>query len=119
MKPLGLGTTLNGLKNQILKIRREINEIDESFKSIPEVIETTNILRENESLRLSNKKKSELISFYEQYTKQIESIVSSVFDIQNDLRDIVKTQSELIGSSKKKSSKKLKKTTRRKKRRSR
>ena len=98
VKEIGLGNILSELKNQIQKIKEEIKEIDNSFTSIPEMIESTNILRENESLILANNKKAELIAAYEQYTRQIENLLSSAFEIQNDLKDIVKVQSELIGS---------------------
>ncbi len=102
MKQVGLGNVLTEMKNQILQIRHELLKMEKSFTPIPEMIETTNLLRENESLKLSNNKKTELISAYENYTKQIENLVSAAFEIQNDLRDVVKAQSELIETKRKK-----------------
>ena len=116
MKPLGLGNVLGELKNQIQKIKLELKEIDESFTSIPEMIESTNVLRENESLRLANNKKTELIAAYEQYTKKIENLISSAFEIQNDLKEIIKEQAKLAETKKSRKKKLVKKQTKKSKR---
>jgi hypothetical protein len=41
-------------------------------------------------------KKTDLISVYEQYSKTMEELLVTVFDIQNDLKDILQEQSSLI-----------------------
>ena len=66
---------------------------------IPELIESTNLLRLNEHLKKTNDKKSELIEAYTQYTNQLENLLSSVFEIQNELKDLLKDQTELISKS--------------------
>jgi len=103
------------LKNQINQIKRDISEIEKLFSPIPEMIESTNILRENEFLKKIVDKKTELVDSYEHYSNQIENLLSSVFDIQNDLKEVVEAQSQLIKykKSRKKSSVKVK-TTRKK-----
>jgi len=115
LKTPGLGSVLTELKNQINQIKRDISEIDKSFSPMPEMIESTNILRENEFLRKNDAKKTELINSYEHYSNQIENLLSSVFDIQNDLKKVIEAQSQLMKpkKSRKKSSAKAK-TTRKK-----
>jgi prefoldin subunit 5 len=115
VKAVGLGGVLGELKNQIQKIRREVKEIDDSFTPIPGMIESTNIIRENESLRLANNKKIELIAAYEYYTRQIENLISSAFEIQKDLKDILKDQAKLLNSKKSRGAKSVKINTSKKK----
>jgi prefoldin subunit 5 len=115
VKVVGLGSVLGELKNQIQKIRREVKEIDDSFTPIPGMIESTNIIRENESLRLANNKKIELIAAYEYYTRQIENLISSAFEIQKDLKDILKDQAKLLNSKKSRGTKSVKINTSKKK----
>jgi len=115
LKTLGLGSVLTELKNQINQIKKDISEIEKSFSPMPEMIESTNVLRENEFLRKIDGKKTELIDSYEHYSNQIENLLSSVFDIQNDLKGVIEAQSQLMKpkKSRKKSSGKAK-TTRKK-----
>ena len=49
----------------------------------------------------SDQKKTDLISVYSKYSKSMEALLSSVFEIQNELKDILKKQSSLIPSSSK------------------
>jgi len=115
LKTSGLGSVLTELKNQINQIKKDISEINKSFSPMPEMIESTNILRENEFLKKMDGKKTELIDSYEHYSNQIEDILSSVFDIQNELKKIIEIQSQLMKPKKirKRSSAKAK-TTRKK-----
>jgi len=115
LKTSGLGSVLTELKNQINQIKKDISEINKSFSPMPEMIESTNILRENEFLKKMDGKKTELIDSYEHYSNQIEDILSSVFDIQNELKKIIEIQSQLMKpkKSRKRSSAKAK-TTRKK-----
>ena len=53
----------------------------------------------------TNEKKSELLVAYSQYSTALEELLSTVFDIQKDLKDILKEQSSLIADSRKKTSK--------------
>jgi len=102
-------------KNRINQIKKDISEIDKSFSPMPEMIESTNILRENEFLKKMDGKKTELIDSYDHYSNQIENLLSTVFDIQNELKKIIEVQSQLMKpkKSRKKSSAKAK-TTRKK-----
>ncbi len=118
MKTSGLGSVLTELKNQINQIKKDISEIDKSFSPMPEMIESTNILRENEFLKKMDGKKTELIDSYEHYSNQIEDILSSVFDIQNELKKIIEIQSQLMKPKKSRKRSSAKAKTPRKKTRS-
>jgi hypothetical protein len=77
------------------------------------LIKSTNLLRSNDHLIEVNQKKSELTSAYQQYSKELENMLAAVFDIQKDLKEILKTQTSLISEQKppKKISKTKKKST--------
>lgn len=108
MTNLGIGNVMNQMKQQIKQIQTELEALGEP-EPIPEMIESTNLLRSNEHLSKTNKKKSELLIAYDEYSKQLEGLLSSVFEIQNDLKDIVKEQSNLISNTKKSTKKSKKK----------
>lgn len=105
---LGLGNNLNELKSRIQKAQQELSQLGSPEPALPEVINMTNLLRTNEFLTKTDQKRAELIAMYDMYTRQLEQIVTSLLSIQNDLRDIVKTASSIIGQSKKKMSEKKK-----------
>ena len=93
---LGLGNNLNELKMRILQIQDEISQIGSPEPVIPEMINTTNALRLNEYLRKSDEKKTALNAAYDDYTRQLEQIISSLLSIQVDLKDIIKAEASII-----------------------
>jgi len=96
------------LRKQIQQIQADLNQLGDPVSEIPELISSANLLRANEYLSKANEKKTELLSVYAQYSSALENILSSVFDIQNDLKEIVKHQSSIISKSKKRSKTKTK-----------
>ena len=82
-----------------------LDQMGEPVTDMPEMIESSNLLRSNEYLSKTNEKKSELLVVYSQYSTALEELLASVFDIQKDLKDILKEQSSLIADSRKKTSK--------------
>jgi len=107
---VGTGGIIYELRKQIQKITTELKNLDSS-PDIPELIKSANLLRSNEHLVEVNLKMSELISTYKDYSKELEQMLATVFDIQQDLKEILKTQTSLIleqkkSKTKKKSSKK-------------
>jgi len=96
------------LREQIQQIQADLNQLGDPVSEIPELISSANLLRANEYLSKANEKKTELLSVYAQYSSALENILSSVFDIQNDLKEIVKHQSSIISKSKKRSKTKTK-----------
>lgn len=109
MTEVGAGKAIYQLRKKIQKISLELNQLNNSSSTIPELIESTNLLRSNDHLEIINQKSSDLISAYRQYSQELENMLSMVFDIQKDLKEILKTQTSLIpeqGKTKKKSKKK-------------
>ncbi len=100
MSEVGTGQTIYELRKEIQKITSELKSLGNS-PDIPELIKSTNLLRSNEHLSEVNSKGSELISTYEQYSKELEKMLATVFDIQQDLKEILKTQSSIISKQKK------------------
>jgi len=93
------------LRKKIQQIQADLNQLGDHVSEIPELITSANLLRSNEYLSKANEKKTELLSVYEQYSVALEELLTSVFDIQNDLKEILKAQSSMISSQRKKQSK--------------
>ena len=108
MTNIGAGEIIYDLRKKIQEIQFDLEQLGEPAKNIPEMIESANLLRSNESLSKSNEKKTELIKTYGQYSIALEELLSTVFDIQKDLKEILKEQSALIPNSSKKSKSKKK-----------
>ena len=89
------------LRKKIQLIQVDLNQLGDPISEIPELISSANLLRANEYLSKANDKKTELLSVYAQYSSALENMLSSVFDIQNDLKEILKHQSSIISKSKK------------------
>jgi len=96
------------LRKKIQQIQVDLNQLGEPVSEIPELISSANLLRSNEYLSKANAKKTELLSVYEQYFVALEKLFSTVFDIQNDLKEIQKQQSSMISQTKKRSKTKTK-----------
>lgn len=118
MSKLGVGEIIYEFSKKIQDIKLELDELGGPTLDMPELITSTNLLRSNEYLAKVSKKQSELLSAYSQYSKVLEDMITVVFDIQNDLKNILREQSNLISNntSKKSSILKTKKkpTTKRK-----
>lgn len=93
---MGAGEEIYQIRKQIQRITLELNDLEDVSKNIPELITSTNLLRSNDHLLEINLKRSELTSAYKQYSKKLEQMLATVFDIQQDLKEILKTQSTLI-----------------------
>jgi hypothetical protein len=112
MTEVGVGELIYSLRKQIQNLQLEISALGEPVKDMPELISSANLLRSNEYLLKINEKKTQLLNVYEQYSKSLEDMLTIVFDIQKDLKNILKEQSDLISESKpikKQKSRKVKK----------
>ena len=96
---------ISNLRNKIQQIQSDLDKLGEPVSEIPELVISANLLRSNEYLSKTNEKKTELLSAYAQYSTALEELLISVFDIQNDLKEILKKQSSMISSRSKKKSK--------------
>jgi hypothetical protein len=93
------------LRKEIEFIENELSELGDPVSDIPEMIDSSNLLRTNEYLLKSDQKKTNLISTYAQYSASMETLLSSVFEIQTDLKNILYEQSLMIKSQSKPKSK--------------
>lgn len=105
MTNIGAGEIIYDLRKKIQQVQSDLDHLGEPPMSMPELIESSNLLRSNEYLSKANEKKNELLITYEQYSKSLEDLLSTVFDIQKDLKEILKEQSALIPSKKQSKSK--------------
>lgn len=93
-----IGELIYDLRNKIQQVQMDLDKLGEPESEISELITSANLLRSNEYLLKINEKKSDLLSLYVQYSDTLEVLLSSVFEIQNDLKDILKEQSSMISS---------------------
>lgn len=100
MSKLGVGEIIYEFSKKIQDIKSELDELGGPTSDMPELITSTNLLRSNEYLAKVSKKQSELLSAYGQYSKVLEDMIVVVFDIQNDLKNILREQSNLISNRK-------------------
>ena len=100
MSEVGAGQVIYELRKTIHTHTFELKNLDQSSNEIPELIKSANLLRSNEHLLEVNHKRSELISAHEKYSKEMEQMLKTVFEIQKDLKEILKTQTSLISKQK-------------------
>ena len=105
MTKIGVGGVIYDLRKKIQQINADLNQFGDPVSEMPELITSANLLRSNEYLSKANDKKTELLTTYAQYSDALEELISTVFDIQNDLKEILKQQSSMISSRTKKQSK--------------
>ena len=103
MAKINTGELIYDLRKKIQHIQADLEQLGEPVSEIPELITSANLLRSNEYLFKVNDKKTELLSAYVQYSATLEKLLSTVFDIQNDLKEILKDQSSMIFARRKKS----------------
>lgn len=75
---LETGKSVDALKLQINQVKRDLSQLEESNKPMPELINSTNLLRSNEILSKTNEKKTELLNAYESYFKDLESVLKKI-----------------------------------------
>lgn len=107
-----LGNNLNELKMRIQQIQDEILQLGSPEPVMPEMINATNAIRLNEYLTKTDEKKTALNAAYDDYTRQLEQIVSTLLSIQVDLKDIIKAEASIMAEQE---SQKVEKKTRVKK----
>lgn len=99
MKNLGFGNTLDELKNKIAATKKELAELDKLRDPSPELISSANLIRENENLKKTHQKQAELLDLLDLYSSNLEKMLSSVLEIQNELKDLLRTQSSFMSKS--------------------
>lgn len=100
MSTIGVGKIIHEFSKRIQDIKSELDELGSPISDMPELITSANLLRSNEYFAKVSAKQSELLSMYDQYSKALEDMIEVVFDIQNDLKGILREQSNLISNKK-------------------
>jgi len=103
LSKIGSDELLYVLRKKIQQVQADLIQLGDPVSEMPELISSANLLRANEYLSKTNEKKTELLSVYAQYSNTLEKLLASVFDIQNDLKEILKHQSSMISKTKKRS----------------
>ena len=65
-----------------------LDSLEEAEVHEPEFIDTTNMLRSNEYLKKSNEEKSKLLIAYEEYTDELENLVTSISKIKGNITSL-------------------------------
>jgi len=83
-----IGKKISELQKKIVLAKKELSEINILELPLPEFINTTNMLRLNEYLQKSNEKKSQLLIAYEEYTNELENLVSNIAQIKGSIHNL-------------------------------
>ena len=83
-----IGKKISELQKKIVLTKKELSEINALEQPLPEFINTTNLLRSNEYLQKSNEKKSQLLIAYEEYTNELENLVSNIAHIKGSIHNL-------------------------------
>jgi hypothetical protein len=100
LSTIGVGKIIHEFSKKIQALQSELHELGGPTLDMPELINSANLLRSNEYFSKISEKQSELLSVYGQYSKALENMIEMVFDIQNDLKNILREQSNLISNQK-------------------
>ena len=100
---------IDDLKQQVVKEKNDLENLDKSNAPLPELIDSANLLRSNEYLIQVDEKKDLLLYAYEKYLSALELISSYLPDIQSELKNMKKTRTKIRKSSKNTKKKKSKK----------
>ena len=101
MTLVGAGDAISDLRKKIQQLGSEIDSLG-TFEASPELIESANLLHSNEHLSKKARLQEDLLHAYKQYSEALEQMLASVFEIQADLKEILKEQSELLSKTERK-----------------
>ncbi len=90
------GRAIYELRQRIRRIQEELDQMDGPVSDIPELINSTNILRANEQLTRVGSKKSELLEAYGQYTQVLTDAIMTIITTQNKIAEIRKKQASAV-----------------------
>jgi len=74
---MSANSRLINLQEKIQQIQTSLSGANKSETPIPELIESTNLLRSNEFLIKINQKQNELLSTYEEYVSELKKMIST------------------------------------------
>jgi len=100
MTEVAVGHSIYELKKKIQSLSHELSQMNSTPSKIPELINSANLLRTNETLTTVISKQSEIVKAYENYSKELETMLSKIFEIQMELKDVLKLQTSMLSDSK-------------------
>jgi len=84
---MSTNSRLTNLQEKIQQIQTSLSSANKLETPMPELIESTNLLRSNEFLTKINQKQNELLSTYEEYVSELKKMISANLRAQiNSLR---------------------------------
>ena len=93
---MSANSRLINLQEKIQQIQTSLSDENKSETPMPELIESTNLLRSNEFLTKVNQKQHELLSTYEEYVYELKKMISANLRAQiNSLRKSQKNSKSL------------------------
>ena len=96
METSGIGGTVYELRKKIQELQTELSQLGDPTPEIPELVSSANALRSCEFLQKQNDKQNELLKVYAEYSTSLDSFLSAVFEIQNDLKEIIREQALML-----------------------
>lgn len=91
---------ISQLHKSIEDIELELVELGEPVLDMPELITSANLLRSNQYLAQLSQKQSRLLFAYSTYSNALDDTISVLFDVNEDLKNLLRKHSNLISSEK-------------------
>lgn len=91
---------ISQLHKSIEDIELELVELGEPVLDMPELITSANLLRSNQYLVQLSQKQSRLLFAYSTYSNALNDTISVLFDVNEDLKNLLRKHSNLISSEK-------------------
>ena len=97
-----MSSDIDSLKQKIVAARSKLSEINLPDPDMAQLIDQTNLLRNNEFLNKKLNAQSDLIKCYDDYVYSLESTLLSLLEIQKELLKLKKQTSRISKSKAKK-----------------
>lgn len=97
-----MSSDIDSLKQKVVAARSKLSEINLPDPDMAQLIDQTNLLRNNEFLNKKLNAQSDLIKCYDDYVYSLESTLLSLLEIQKELLKLKKQTSRISKSKAKK-----------------
>jgi len=68
---IGAGEIIYDLRKKIQQIQSDLTQLGDPPQNMPEMIESSNLMRSNDYLSKANEKKTDLLNVYKRYSKSL------------------------------------------------
>lgn len=97
-----MSSDIDSLKQKVVAARSKLSEINLPDPDMAQLIDQTNLLRNNEFLNKKLNAQSDLIKCYDDYVYSLESTLFSLLEIQKEILKLKKQTSRISKSKAKK-----------------